>query len=72
MMAAVLSKGKTVIQGAACEPEVVDLADFLISMGAKLEGAGTDAEDIGPSQDLSLSTVKNEICETDLIHRLGD
>lgn len=41
MMAAVLAKGTTVINGAACEPEVVDLADFLNSMGAKISGAGT-------------------------------
>ncbi len=41
MMAAVLAKGTTVIESAACEPEVMDLADFLISMGAKIEGAGT-------------------------------
>jgi UDP-N-acetylglucosamine 1-carboxyvinyltransferase len=41
MMAAVLADGLTVIDGAAAEPEVVDLANFLISMGAKIEGAGT-------------------------------
>lgn len=41
MMAAVLAKGTTVIEGAACEPEVVDLANFLVSMGAKIEGIGT-------------------------------
>jgi UDP-N-acetylglucosamine 1-carboxyvinyltransferase len=41
MMAAVLAEGTTVIDGAAEEPEVVDLADFLISMGARIEGAGT-------------------------------
>jgi UDP-N-acetylglucosamine 1-carboxyvinyltransferase len=41
MMAAVLSEGITVIEGAATEPEVVDLADFLNKMGAKIEGAGT-------------------------------
>src|SRR5882757_6004343 len=41
MMAAVLSEGVTVIEGAACEPEVVDLANFLNKMGAKIEGAGT-------------------------------
>jgi len=41
MMAATLAKGKTIIEGAACEPEIVDLADFLIGMGAKIEGAGT-------------------------------
>jgi len=41
MMAAVLADGKTVIEGAACEPEVVDLAEFLIKMGAKIKGQGT-------------------------------
>jgi UDP-N-acetylglucosamine 1-carboxyvinyltransferase len=41
MMAATLADGVTVIEGAACEPEVVDLADFLNKMGAKIEGAGT-------------------------------
>jgi UDP-N-acetylglucosamine 1-carboxyvinyltransferase len=41
MMAAVLADGVTVIQDAAREPEVVDLADFLNKMGAKIEGAGT-------------------------------
>jgi len=41
MMAAVLADGTTVIESAAAEPEVVDLANFLISMGAKIEGAGT-------------------------------
>ena len=41
MMAAVLAEGTTVIEGAACEPEVVDLADFLIRMGARISGAGT-------------------------------
>ncbi|MFH0732718.1 MAG: UDP-N-acetylglucosamine 1-carboxyvinyltransferase [Candidatus Omnitrophota bacterium] len=38
MMAAVLAKGKTVIENAACEPEVVDLAEMLIKMGAKIKG----------------------------------
>ena len=41
MMAAVLADGVTVIEGAAQEPEVVDLANFLNKMGAKVEGAGT-------------------------------
>ena len=41
MMAAVLAEGITVIESAACEPEVVDLANFLIKMGAKIEGAGS-------------------------------
>jgi len=41
MMAAVLAKGKTVIKNAAMEPEVKDLAKFLKSMGANIEGEGT-------------------------------
>jgi UDP-N-acetylglucosamine 1-carboxyvinyltransferase len=41
-MAATLADGETVLENAAREPEVVDLADFLISMGAKIKGAGTD------------------------------
>ena len=41
MMAAVLADGTTVIEGAAQEPEVVDLANFLNKLGAKIEGAGT-------------------------------
>ena len=41
MMAAVLAGGRTVIESAACEPEVVDLAEFLIKMGAKIKGHGT-------------------------------
>lgn len=43
MMAAVLAKGETLIENAAREPEVVDLADFLCLMGAQIEGAGTDS-----------------------------
>jgi UDP-N-acetylglucosamine 1-carboxyvinyltransferase len=42
MMAATLADGETVLENAAREPEVVDLANFLISMGAKIQGAGTD------------------------------
>ncbi len=41
MMAATLAQGTTVIENAACEPEVQDLANFLISMGAKIQGAGS-------------------------------
>ncbi len=41
MMAASLADGVTVLENAACEPEVVDLADALVSMGADIEGAGT-------------------------------
>jgi UDP-N-acetylglucosamine 1-carboxyvinyltransferase len=46
MMAAVLATGKTVIESAACEPEVVDLAEFLIKMGAKIKGHGTPVIEI--------------------------
>ncbi|HJS89131.1 MAG TPA: UDP-N-acetylglucosamine 1-carboxyvinyltransferase [Steroidobacteraceae bacterium] len=42
MMAATLAEGETVIENAAREPEVVDLAQFLIAMGARIRGAGTD------------------------------
>lgn len=42
MMAATLANGETIIENAAREPEVVDLADFLNSAGAKIKGAGTD------------------------------
>jgi UDP-N-acetylglucosamine 1-carboxyvinyltransferase len=41
MMAATLADGETVIEHAACEPEVEDLARLLVSMGASIEGAGT-------------------------------
>jgi UDP-N-acetylglucosamine 1-carboxyvinyltransferase len=46
MMAAVLADGKTVIENAAREPEVVDLANCLNAMGAKITGAGTDTMEI--------------------------
>ena len=42
LMAATLAEGRTVLKNAAREPEVVDLAEFLIAMGARIEGAGTD------------------------------
>src|ERR1017187_4727339 len=41
MMAAVLAKGETVLRNAAREPEVSDLAELLVKMGARIEGAGT-------------------------------
>jgi UDP-N-acetylglucosamine 1-carboxyvinyltransferase len=41
MTAATLAKGKTVIDNAAREPDVVDLGEFLISMGAKISGLGS-------------------------------
>jgi UDP-N-acetylglucosamine 1-carboxyvinyltransferase len=46
MMAATLAKGRTVIDNAACEPEVVDLGQFLRKMGAKIEGLGSPSIEI--------------------------
>jgi UDP-N-acetylglucosamine 1-carboxyvinyltransferase len=46
MMAATLARGKTLIENAACEPEVFDLATFLIKMGAKIKGHGTPIVEI--------------------------
>lgn len=42
MMAAALADGRSILENAAREPEIVDLANCLITMGAKIEGAGTD------------------------------
>lgn len=53
MMAAALAEGKTVIKNAAREPEVVDLANFLNHMGAKITGAGTHAIEIEGVEALS-------------------
>ncbi len=41
MMAATLAQGETIIESAACEPEIEDLANFLIALGAKIKGKGT-------------------------------
>ncbi len=41
LMAACLASGQTIINNAACEPEIIDLAKCLVAMGAKIEGAGT-------------------------------
>ena len=53
MMAAVLAKGQTVLRNVAKEPEVEDLANFLNSMGAKINGAGTDEIVIDGVEDLT-------------------
>lgn len=53
MMAATLARGTTVIENAAREPEVVDLANCLIAMGAHIEGAGTDCIEIEGVEQLS-------------------
>lgn len=46
MMAAVLAKGKTVLKNCAMEPEIVSLAQYLVSCGAKIKGAGTTTIEI--------------------------
>ena len=51
MLASVLAEGKTVIHNAAKEAEIENIADYLISMGAKIEGAGTD--------EITITGVKN-------------
>ncbi|MBI4846812.1 MAG: UDP-N-acetylglucosamine 1-carboxyvinyltransferase [Candidatus Omnitrophica bacterium] len=56
LMAAVLAKGRTLIENAACEPEIVDLADFLVKMGAKIKGQGTPLIDIEGVKRLSGAT----------------
>jgi UDP-N-acetylglucosamine 1-carboxyvinyltransferase len=53
MMAATLAKGVTIIENAAREPEVLDLANCLISMGARIEGAGTSTITIEGVESLS-------------------
>ena len=55
MMAAVLAEGETILRNVAKEPEVEDLANFLISMGAKIQGAGSDEIIIDGVDDLQES-----------------
>ena len=56
MMAAVLAKGQTIIQNCAVEPEIVDLSNFLTSMGAQIRGSGTDTIRINGVESLSGAT----------------
>lgn len=53
LMAATLAEGKTIIKNAAREPEVVDLANFLIQIGAKISGAGTSTIEVTGVESLS-------------------
>ncbi len=53
MMGAVLAKGATRLQNAACEPEIVDIANFLNTLGAKVSGAGTPCIEIEGVSSLS-------------------
>jgi len=64
LMAATLARGTTVIENAAQEPEVVDLAEFLMSMGARIEGAGTNTitvEGVDNLQGTSYSVLPDRI-----------
>lgn len=56
MLAAVLARGTTTIGNAAREPELVDLADYLVAMGAKIDGAGTSTVEIHGVGDLTATT----------------
>jgi UDP-N-acetylglucosamine 1-carboxyvinyltransferase len=56
LMAAVLAKGTTVIENAAREPEVVDLAAFLTDMGARIKGAGTSHVEVEGVEELAPAT----------------
>lgn len=53
ILAAVLAKGKTILKNAACEPEIVSLADFLNKCGAKIKGAGAPTIEIEGVEGLS-------------------
>jgi UDP-N-acetylglucosamine 1-carboxyvinyltransferase len=53
MMAAALAEGQTTIENAAKEPEIIDLANFINSMGARIRGAGTDVIKIDGVKELS-------------------
>ncbi len=56
LMAAALAKGTTIIENAAREPEVCDLAAYLVSMGAKIRGAGTSHVEVEGVDELTPST----------------
>lgn len=58
MLAAVRAKGKTTISNCAIEPEIVDLANFLLTIGADISGAGTDTIIINGTEDLGGCTYK--------------
>jgi UDP-N-acetylglucosamine 1-carboxyvinyltransferase len=58
MMAASLAKGETVLENAACEPEIVNLAECLNAMGAKISGAGTPVITIDGVESLSGARVR--------------
>lgn len=59
MMAAVLAEGTTLINNASSEPEITLLAEFLVKMGARIEGIGTSQLEIQGVDELSPSEIKN-------------
>jgi len=67
MMAGTLAEGETVLENAAREPEVVDLAEFLIAMGANIHGAGTDKitiqgmDKLRPKKDVEYTVLPDRI-----------
>ena len=69
MMAAVLAEGITVIEGAATEPEVVDLANFLNKMGAKIEGAQPPSTQCSPTSAIPACAAKPSRATARLNHR---
>lgn len=58
LMAAVLAKGTTVINNAACEPEITNLANYLVLMGAKIDGIGTSTLTIEGVDDLHPANIE--------------
>ena len=74
MLAAVLARGTTTIRNAAMEPEVVDLANFLIAMGACIEGVGGDTLRIDGVRELhgvEYTIIADRIVTGTLLHRAG-
>lgn len=61
LMAAVLAKGTTIVENAAREPEIADLAAFLRRMGARVEGAGTSTVEVEGVEELSSSSVEHVV-----------
>ena len=68
MMAATLAQGVTVLTNVAKEPEIIDLADMLNSMGADIKGAGTDEITINGVSELSGTTFAIPADRLSLIH----
>ncbi len=74
LMAAVLAKGETVIENAAREPEIQDLAQFLTEMGAKIEGAGTSriiVEGVDELKPVSHDVIKDRVEAATFIAAVG-